>query len=165
MNIKRTIFFTLILPIVILASLYLLIVGYIVLSYIFLSCTGQYGPIETPIQQTPFTVNEQGVVFEFDPPLKRLRNGASVRIALEGTWETNPPWDVVEFADGRKAAIKVVLTSVEDKTYPSTILGNGKMLDVRFDLPKSKIAIKKVTMTSDIPVQCENATWYDFQYF
>ena len=154
-NFGRIVFYTLISPIII-----------CVCSYVYLSHTGYYTPIDIPIQKHPFTINEQETVFEFDPPLtKRKRSAASVNMTLEDKWDTNPPWDVVEFTDGRKAAIRVTLTSVENEDFKSTILGSGgKGLNVRFDLPDPKMEIKKIKIVSDIPVKCSEARWYDFHY-
>lgn len=133
-------------------------------------CVGCNKPAVTLICSTPFIVDEKGMIFNFDTPLQCRQNMANVRVALEGDWEVNPPWRIVEFSDGRSAAIQVVLTCVTGKIYASTIIGSatsgadGKvMLDVRFDLPKSKIKISKVKMISDIPVKCNEVIWYDFQ--
>lgn len=133
------------------------------LCFLFMGCHKRVG--DTPIQKTPFAVDRRGVTFRCDPPLKRYNNTATVRIGLKGNWTAEPPWDAVEFADGRRVQLEVILTSVAGENYTSAILGRaGGMLDVRFNPPIPKEAeISQVQVFSDAMVQCTEAVWHDYQ--
>lgn len=120
--------------------------------------------IDTPIHNSFFLVNPDGIIFRCNPLLQRRFNTAGIMIAIIGDWEPIPPWTTIEFSDGRCVQIKVRLTTVDNAVYNSTILGKvGGMLDVRFDPPVPCHAkIQQVQITADAPIGCTTVFWHDF---
>jgi hypothetical protein len=127
---------------------------------LFIGCNKEV--FDTVIFDRPFVI-ENGRI-EFQSNLYRKCNTASVRIELGNDFTVEPPWIFVQLVDGRKFRISVVLVSEDGNMFKSKIIGRaGGMVDVRFEpqIPK-KIAIKKVIVTSDVPLSCKRIIWHDF---
>lgn len=121
-------------------------------------------PSETVISSASFMIDSKGVEFKVDQPLKRKFNSASVRMELAQAWQPLPPWTSIQLSDGSLAKVTVALFSEDGKTFMTAILGSaGGMLNARFEpeIPK-EAAIKKVKITSDVPLMCKRVVWYDF---
>jgi hypothetical protein len=130
--------------------------------YPLIGCSAN--PLETVISSTSFVIDDKGVEFKLEKPLKRKFNSASIRIKLAQDWQPLPPWTSIKLNDERLAKIRVSLLSSDGKTFMSNILGSaGGMLDARFEpeIPK-EVLLNQIKITSDVPLMCNRVAWYDF---
>lgn len=121
-------------------------------------------PSETLISSISCLIDSKGVEYNLEQPLKRKFNSGSIRIELMQSWEPLPPWNSIKLNDGRLAKVTVALLSEDGRTFISAILGSADgMLNARFDpeIPK-EASIKKIKITSDVPLICKRIVWYDF---
>jgi hypothetical protein len=138
------------------------IIGAMVIVFSLNGCISK--PSKTIISSSSVTVDSKGVEFILTQPIKRKFNTASIRMELVQAWQPLPPWTSIQLSDGSLARVTVALFSEDGKTFISTILGNaGGMLNARFEpeIPKDT-SIKKVKITSDVPLVCTQVVWYDF---
>jgi hypothetical protein len=138
------------------------ILGALTMFFSLIGCLNK--PSETIISSGSFLIDSKGVEFNLDQPLKRKFNSGSVRIELAQGWQPLPPWTSIQLSDGRFAKVAVTLLSEDGKAFTSAILGSaGGMLNARFEpeIPK-EASIKKVKITSDVPLMCKRVVWFDF---
>jgi hypothetical protein len=78
-------------------------------------------------------------------------------------WTPLPPYRSIELADGRVATLSLVLLSDDGRTFSAASFGAAGGLNARFipEIPKD-VQIRAVRASSDVPVHCTRAVWYDF---
>jgi hypothetical protein len=120
-------------------------------------------PSDTVIYSRPFLIDEKGVEFNLEQPLRRQCNSASVLVELAQPWKPSPPWTSIQLGNGRLATVRVALFSEDGQTFISSILGSAGGLNARFEpeIPK-EASITKVRITSDVPLTCNRVVWHDF---
>ena len=120
-------------------------------------------PSETVISDRQFLVDAAGIEFSLAQPFKRRLSSGSVKIELLEDWIPLPPYKSIRLADGPVATLTVSLHSEDGRVFTAASLGAGGGLNARFipEIPKDA-SIHSVRITSDVPVQCRKAVWYEF---
>jgi len=121
------------------------------------------GPSQTLISDREIVLSPEGVQFDLPTPFRRRHNSGSVRMELVEEWTPLPPYRSIKLADGRLATLTLVLVSDAGRTFPAASFGAAGGLNARFipEIPKNAL-IRAVRASSDVPVHCARAVWYDF---
>lgn len=116
------------------------------------------------ISDSHFIINSSVKEFACKPYLQRKKNSASIRLKLLKEWRPTPPWDIIVLNNDIQVKITVILYSKNGAKFKSKILGSANdMLDIRFEpeIPKTSL-IKKIHITSSIPLSCNKLIWHDY---
>lgn len=125
-------------------------------------------PVDVVVADQPFTLHNNQIEIQCDPPLRRTRNSGSIQIMIQESWAPQAPWKQIKFDDGTIVSIDVVLQGDDGKDYTPNIIGSavgrqGKFLDVRYDPPTPKnVKIHSMKLSANHKLTINKIIWHNF---
>ena len=103
-----------------------------------------------------------------EPPLVRVRDSASLLIAIREDWQPQSPWKQIILENGKAVTLNVVLIGDDGRKYLASTIGSassrdGKFIEIRFDpqIPADE-KIRSIILKASFPISVETVNWHNF---